>query len=159
MGIEVALNASGMYLNQWKYALDIISKTGLSGSKPVITPIEQNHHLATHVGPYFSTPNHYRRLIGRLIYLTITRPELASMVHVLAQFTTRPRQAHWDAALHVVPFLNSSPGQGIFLSSVSTLTLSAYCYINSASCPLTHRSPTGYFYYFGYFSHFWKTKK
>lgn len=123
LGIEVARNALGMYLNQQKYTLDIISETGLSGSKPPITPIEQNHHLATDVGPYFSIPDRYR--IDRAFNLT--RLELAYAVHVLAQFMIRPRQARWDAALHVIRYLKSSPGQDIFLISVSNLTLYAYC--------------------------------
>lgn len=63
LGIEVAPNASGLYLSQRKYALDIISETRLSRSETTITPIEQNHHLAKATGSFLSSPDHSK--IGR----------------------------------------------------------------------------------------------
>lgn len=77
LGIEIAWNSSGLYPSQHKYILEIISEISLSSAKPATPPIEQNDRLATDKGSYFSSPNQYRCLIGRLIYLTITRPELA----------------------------------------------------------------------------------
>lgn len=47
LGVKLSCNTSGLYLSQWKYALDIISEKGLSGSKAAFMPIEQNHYLAT----------------------------------------------------------------------------------------------------------------
>lgn len=87
----MAQNSFGLYLSQRKYALGIISKTGLSGSKLAWIPIEQNHHLANVTGPFMSLPKKYCRVVGQLIYLTITRPELAYSIHTLAQFMTKSR--------------------------------------------------------------------
>lgn len=86
LGIEVAQTSSGLYLNQRKYVIDIISKTGLPRAKLVTTPVEQNRHLANDKGLFFSSHDQYHCLIGRFIYLTITRLELAYSVHILAQF-------------------------------------------------------------------------
>ena len=144
LGIEVARGSEGIFLCQRKFALDILSETGLLGSKPVGFPIEQNHQLALAEGPFLDEPEKYRRLVGRLIYLTITRPELSYVVHILAQFMQTPRQDHWDAALRVVRYLKGNPGQGIFLRSNSNLRLFTYCDSDWASCPLTRRSLTGY---------------
>ena len=72
LGIEVARNSEGIFLSQRKYALDIVSETGLLGSKPCSTPIELNHKLALAVSHNFADLEAYRRLIGRLIYLTFT---------------------------------------------------------------------------------------
>lgn len=63
-----------LYLSQWKYALDIILEIGLSGAKPSVTPLEQDHNLATDKSPFLSSSDEYRQLIGRLIYLIITLP-------------------------------------------------------------------------------------
>lgn len=92
----------------------------------------------------------YRRLIGRLIYLTITRPELAYSVHTLAQFMTRPTVAHWDAAIQVVRYLKSSSSQGILVGVGCDLQAYAYCDSNLASCPLTRWSLTSYFITLGH---------
>ncbi|XP_021735700.1 geraniol 8-hydroxylase-like [Chenopodium quinoa] len=102
LGIEVARSPSGLFLCQRKYTLDIISETGLLGAKPSGFPMEQNHRLARANGEFLQYPEAYRRLVGRLIYLGVTRPDLAYSVHILSQFMQAPRIEHWEAALRVV---------------------------------------------------------
>ncbi|KAL0458821.1 UNVERIFIED_CONTAM: Retrovirus-related Pol polyprotein from transposon RE1 [Sesamum latifolium] len=96
LGVEVARNQEGIFLCQCKYTLDIVSETGLLGAKPSSFPIEQNHHLALTKSTLLTDLEKYRRLVGRLIYLTLTRPELSYSVHILAQFMQQPREAHWE---------------------------------------------------------------
>lgn len=84
LGIEVAMYASGIYLCQCKYALDVIAEVGLLGTKPVSFPLEQNHRLALDNGDDLADPASYRRLVGRIIYLGVTRPELSYSIHVLS---------------------------------------------------------------------------
>ena len=139
LGIEVARSASGIFLCQRKYTLDIISEAGLLGSKPVGFPIEQNHHLGLATGSLLDDPEPYRRLAGRLIYLAVTCPDLAYSVHILSQFMQAPRTDHWDAALRVVRYLKGTPGQGILLRADSDLTLTGWCDSDWAACPLTDR--------------------
>ena len=88
-------------------------------------------------------------MVGRLIYLTINRPELSYHVHILAQFMHCPHQDHWEAALRVVCYLKGTPGQGLLLRGDSDLHLYGYCDSDRASCPLTRRSLTGYFIMLG----------
>lgn len=159
MGLEISRNDSGIYICQRKYALDIISECVLTGAKPAETPLEQNHGLATANGELYSDPEQYRRLVGRLVYLVITRPELSYTVHILAQFMHTPRRRHWEAALRVVRYLKSSLSQGVFLSSKSVLSLTAFCDSDWAACPLTRKSLTGYIVMFGRSLISWKTKK
>lgn len=159
MGIEVARGPAGIYLCQRKYTLDIISETGLLGVKPVSFPLEQNHKLALAEGEPLSNPSPYRRLVGRLIYLSTTRPELSYAIHILSQFMAAPKPAQWEAALRVVRYLKNDPGLGILLSSDSDLSLSAWCDSDYAGCPLTRRSLTGYFVQLGGSPLSWKTRK
>lgn len=159
LGIEVARSPTGIFLCQRKYALDIISETGLLGAKPVPFPIEQNHRLAHASGNLLSNPESYRRLVGRLIYLTVTRPDLAYSVHILSQFLQAPRQEHFEAAVRVVRYLKGSPGQGILLRADSSLSLTGWCDSDWAACPLTRRSLTGWIVFLGHSPISWKTKK
>jgi len=143
LGVEVAHGPDGFVLCQRKYALDIISEAGLLGAPPVGVPLEQNHQLGLSTSKELSDPAPYRRLVGRLIYLCFTRPELSYSVHVLSQFMQHPREDHWEAALRVVRYLKGNPSQGILLSSKCDLQLHGWCDADWAGCPLTRWSLTG----------------
>lgn len=133
----MARSSSGLFLCQRKYTLDIISEVGLLGAKPAGFPIEQNHKLGLASGHALSDPDAYRRLVGRLIYLAVTRPDLAYSVHILSQFMQDPQTEHWDTALRVVQYLKGTPGQGILLRADSDLTLQGWCDSDWAACPIT----------------------
>jgi len=159
LGLEVARNPEGFYLCQRKYALEIIEDAGLLGAKPADFPMEQHHKLALASGTPLVDPEPYRRLIGRLIYLSVTRPDLAYSVHILSQFMQQPREEHWEAALRVIRYLKKHPGQGILLRSDSKLNLEGWCDSDWAGCPLTRRSLTGWVVLLGLSPVSWKTKK
>ncbi|GJS66712.1 retrovirus-related pol polyprotein from transposon RE2 [Tanacetum coccineum] len=126
-------------LCQRKYVLDIISEAGLLGAKPSDLPLEQNHQLPLANGKPLIDPEPYRRLVGRLIYLSVTRPDLSYCVHMLAQSMQSPLQEHWDVALRVVRYLKGSPGQGIMLCAACDLQLHGWCDSDWAACPITRR--------------------
>ena len=149
-----------MYLSQRKYALDIINEAGLLGSKPVVcTPMEVNHQLLRNKSLLCKNPAQFRRVVGSLVYLTITRPDLCYSVHVLSQVMHAPREAHWDAAMRVIRYLKGSPGQGIMLKADCDLHIRAYCDSDWASCPRTRRSLSAYMVMLGTSPIAWKTKK
>lgn len=149
----------GIYLSQKKYALDIVKECGLLGAKPAPTPMEQNHNLARIDGEFYTDPTAYRRLVGRLVYLAVTKPEISYAVHTLAQFLKSPRLKHWEAAIRLVRYLKGVPGQGIFLSANNDLHISAFCDSDWAACPLMRRSLTGFLVMLGDSIVSWKTKK
>ncbi|GAA0145766.1 hypothetical protein LIER_36182 [Lithospermum erythrorhizon] len=108
VGIEVTRSQEGIFLCQRKYTLDIISESGLLGAKHATFPMKQNHHLGDSISPPLKDVERYRRLVGRLIYLTFTRPDLSFAVHILSQFMHAPRHDHWSAAIRVVRYLKVS---------------------------------------------------
>ena len=159
LGIEVARGPQGLFLCQRKYALEIVDECGLLGAKPAVFPIETNHKLALATGPPLDDATRYRRLIGRLIYLTITRPELCYAVHILSQFMQEPKEQHMEAARRVLRYLKGVPGQGLLLRSNTALQVHAFCDADCGACPLTRRSLSGYYITIGGSPISWKTKK
>jgi len=159
LGLEVARSLDDIVLSQGKYALDILHEASLLGSKPFTFPMEQNHKLALDDSAILDNPGAYRRLVGRLIYLTITRPNICYSVHILSQFMHQPHHGHWAAVIRVLRYLKSATGQGIFLPLKFDLQLHTYCDSDWAGCPVTRCSLTGYFITLGCSPISWKTKK
>ena len=89
--------------------------------------METNHKLGLATGKCLQDPMQYRQLVGRLICLTLTRPELSYSVQILSQFMQEPREEHMDAAKRVLRYLKGNPGQEILLKSDSDLTTTTYC--------------------------------
>ena len=127
MGIEVARNSKRIYLCQRKYVLDIIAESSNLGSKSILFAVEQNHKLATSTSPLLNNGEQYRGLVGRLIYLSFTRPDLAYSVQILSQFLGTPGRDHWDVAIRVIQYLKGCSGQGILLRLDCDLSLSGWC--------------------------------
>lgn len=109
-GLEVAKSHQGLFMSQCKYASDIIFDSGLLGTKPANFPKEQHHQLVIVACPLFDDTEKYRRLMGRLIHLAVTRSDLAYSFHIMSQFMQSPKVVHWEAALLVVSYLNKNPG-------------------------------------------------
>ncbi|KAF5442164.1 hypothetical protein F2P56_034853 [Juglans regia] len=159
LGFEVARSSSGIFLNQQKYALDILADNGQLGSRLASFPMEQNLKLNNIDGDLLPDPAPYRRLVGHLIYLTIARPDIVFLVNILSQFKHAPRIPHMTAATRVLHYIKSTPSQGIFFSSSTDLHVSAYTDSNWASCPTTRRSTTSFFITLGSNPISWCTKK
>ncbi|KAL0303759.1 UNVERIFIED_CONTAM: Retrovirus-related Pol polyprotein from transposon RE2 [Sesamum radiatum] len=159
LGLEIARNSMGVYVAQTKYILDIIKDTGMRNAKVVSTPLLLGLKLSMDSGALLPTLNQYRRLIGRLLYLGFTQPDISHSVQQLSQYLTHPRDVHWKAAIHVVRYLKGSPSIGLFLPSTSSFELRAYCDADWASCSDSRRSLIGFCVFFGDALISWKTKK
>ncbi|KAF5466678.1 hypothetical protein F2P56_016584 [Juglans regia] len=159
IGLEVARSPSSIFLNQRKYALDILADSGLFGSRPVSFPMEQNLKLSDTDGDLLPDPGSYRRLVGRLTYLIITRPDIVFTVNILSQFMHAPRLPHMTAVTRILRYIKGTPGQGIFFSSSNDLHVRAYTDSDWASCPTTCCSTTGFFITLGSSPISWRTKK
>ena len=80
MGLEVAKSKAGIYVSQRNYTLQLIEDMGFLGAKPVTTPMDPRNNLRSDKGDIFDDPAKYRRLVGRLLYLNITRPDISFSV-------------------------------------------------------------------------------
>ena len=127
IGIEFSRSRKVIFMSQRKYALDILQDIGLIGARLEKFPMEQNLKLLLIEGEKLNDPRKYRRLIGRLIYLIVTRPDIVYSVRILSQFMHEPRKPHWEASLRVLRYIKGTLGQGLLLPSENNVRLQAYC--------------------------------
>ena len=147
------------YLTQTKYTSDRFSRASITDSKRVDTPIEYNCRLNSHDGESLSNATLYRQLVGSLIYLTVTRPDISYAVHVVNQFMAAPRSPHYAAVLRILRYLKGTIFDGLHFSSHSSLTLQAYSDADWAGDPTDRRSTTRYCFLLGDYLISWRSKK
>ena len=130
-------------------------------SRPTSTPMDYSTHLHATLGTLLSTSSlsSYRRLVGRLIYLTNTQPDITHAVQQLSQYMAYPTTAHSQAAFRVLRYLKGTPSFGIFLSATGTLQLKAFSNSDCAGCNDSRRSITGFSIYLGNSLISWRSKK
>ncbi|XP_019161170.1 PREDICTED: uncharacterized protein LOC109157786 [Ipomoea nil] len=149
LGIEAKVTTAGLNLCQRKYALDILNDAGFINCKPMSTPMVPGSHLSQHDGTPLNDPGSYRHLIGRLLYLTATKPDITYAVHRLSQFVSSPTDIHMAAAHRILRYIKGSPGQGILYPTATTLLLKSFSDSDWPSCHDTRRSVTRYCIFLG----------
>ncbi|RVW48386.1 Retrovirus-related Pol polyprotein from transposon RE1 [Vitis vinifera] len=149
LGIEIAQSSSGVVLSQRKYALDILEETGMLDCKPVDTPMDPNVKLVPGQGEPLGDPGRYRRLVGKLNYLTITRPDISFPVSVVSQFLQSPCDSHWDAVIRILRYIKSTPGQGVLYENRGHTQVVGYTDADWAGSPTDRRSTSGYCVFIG----------
>ncbi|KAK1412979.1 hypothetical protein QVD17_34637 [Tagetes erecta] len=164
LGIEVLKSDEGIVLSQRKYCLDLLSEFGMLGSKPVSNPIEQNIIVTDKQNSYkddfeLADVTGYQKLIGKLIYLTLTRPDISYTVGCLSQFMHKPLDSHLKIAMRLLRYLKESPGKGCLFSKSDSFNLTAYADSDWGKCLSTRRSISGYCIYLGNSLISWKSKK
>jgi hypothetical protein len=159
LGLEVTSSSDGYYLSQAKYATDLLSKAGLTDNKTVSTSLELNVKLNTTDGEPLSDATLYRQLVGNLIYLTDTHPDLTYVVHLVSQFMSAPRSTHYAAVLRILQYIKRMLFHGLHFSAQSSLELSAYADADWAGDPTNRRSITGYCFLLGSSLISWRSKK
>uniref|UniRef100_A0A3Q7H9F9 Reverse transcriptase Ty1/copia-type domain-containing protein n=1 Tax=Solanum lycopersicum TaxID=4081 RepID=A0A3Q7H9F9_SOLLC len=129
------------------------------GSTHCCYPVSDVEAGSTNEDILLVDPTQYQRLVGKLLYLTMTRVDIAYVVQVLSQFMHSPKQSHMNAALRVVKYIKNAPGLGLLMPSDSSGKFVAYCDSTWGSCLQTRRSVTGYLVKFGNAIVSWKSKK
>jgi hypothetical protein len=139
--------------------LDLLKDTGLLGSKPITTPLDSSVKLHQDNSAAYEDIAGYRRLVGRLLYLTTTRPDIAFVTQQLSQFLTSPTIIHYDTACRVIRYLKGTPGRGLFFPRNSPLQILGFADADWANCVDSRRSTSGYCFFLGSSLISWRAKK
>ena len=164
LGIEVLDIEQGICLTQRKYCTELLSEFGMLGCKSCGTPIETNPDNKALVSKFgddepLSCITSYQKLVGKLIYLTLTRPDIAYSVHCLSQVMHKPMKSHLRLAFRVLRYLKNEPGLGITFKENASTDLKVFVDSDWAKCKVTRRSVTGYSVFLGNSLVSWKSKK
>ncbi|KAL2225951.1 uncharacterized protein LOC110011864 [Sesamum indicum] len=157
--LEIAHSIAGMTITQHKFIRDIIKDTGLQSSNSTATPVPMGLKLTAYDAPTLPNPEPYRRLVGRFLYLSFTKPDISFAAQQLSQFVYRPCVVHMNVPLHLVRYLERCPDLGLFFPSSSSFTITAYRDADWAGCVDSRHSLTGYCIFLDEALISWKTKK
>lgn len=163
LGIEVLRNENGICLSQRKYCRDLLADYGLLACKPSQTPIESKLVISdkpiSKKDKLLKNITEYQKSLGKLIYLTHTRPDISYAVHSLSQFMHSPLESHLKLGLRILRYLKQAPGKGILISKGQNTNLCSYSDSDWAKCRSTRRSVTGFAIFLGNSLVSWKSKK
>ena len=143
LGIEVMRSKQGILLSQRKYVLDLLSETRKLGAKPCSIPMTPNVHI-TKEGDLFEDLERYRRLVGKLNYLKITRPNIAYPINVLSKYMSSPTIKHWAAVEHILCYLKEAPGRRILYKKHGHIRIECFLDADWAGSKEDRRSISGY---------------
>jgi hypothetical protein len=159
LGIEVIRTPEGIWLLQRQYALDMLSKYGMVGCKPISVPLNQNGKLNADAGEVLEDATMYKKIVGSLIYMTITRPDLNYTVGLESQFMQVPRKPHLDGVRHTLRYVSATADYGLFYETSTKLQVHGYTDVDWAGSISDRRSTSGFMFSFGSAAVTWSFKK
>ncbi|XP_071735030.1 uncharacterized mitochondrial protein AtMg00810-like [Rutidosis leptorrhynchoides] len=159
LGISVQHTSSGLFLNQSKYAREIVERAGMSSCKPARTPVDTKSKLSSKAGQPYHDPSYFRSLAGALQYLTFTRPDISYAVQQICLHMHAPYDIHMHALKRIIRYIQGTLHHGLHMVRSPTTTLVSYTDADWAGCPDTRRSTSGYCVYLGENLISWSSKR
>lgn len=159
LGLEVEKLAQGYFVSEEGYAKNLLQRFSMGGSKEKTTPMEPNLKLKKDGDKSLKDAIKFRQLVGSLIYLTITRPEISYSVGVISLFMHNPTTSHLDAAKRILRYVKGSLSHGLWYKRCANFLLSGFPNANWAGDTNDPRSTSGYCFSTGAAVVSWCSKK
>nr|GFA76747.1 retrovirus-related Pol polyprotein from transposon TNT 1-94 [Tanacetum cinerariifolium] len=133
----------GIFINQSKYALESLKKYSFETCDPVDTPMVEKSKLNEDKEGKAVDPSHYHGMIGTLLYLTASRPDLQFAICMCARYQARPTEKHIHAVKRMFRYLRGTVNRGLWYPKDSSVALTAFADADHAGCQDTRRSTSG----------------
>nr|GFB26339.1 hypothetical protein [Tanacetum cinerariifolium] len=134
----------GIFICQAKYALEILKKHGFDTSTPIDTPMLERPDLDEDIGGKMVDPTRYRGMVGCLMYLTATRPDIVFAVCMCARYQAKPTEKHLHAIKRIFRYLKGTLNMGLWYPKDSGFALTTFADADYAGCQDTRRSTSGF---------------
>jgi hypothetical protein len=126
LGLQVKQTTEGIFISQSKYAKDLVKRFGLDGKSCTRTPMSTSINISSNLVGKSVDPSLYRSMIGSLLYLTASRPDIAFSMGVCARFQANPKESHLTAVKHIIRYVNDTLLYGIWYSRETNLVVAGY---------------------------------
>jgi hypothetical protein len=159
LGFQVKQLQVGTFISQTKYIQDILTKFGMKDAKPIKAPMGTNGHLDLDTGGKSVDQKVYRSMIGSLLYLCASRPDIMLSIYMCARFQVDPKEVHLRAVKRILRYLVHTPKFGLWYPKGSTFDLIGYSDADWAGCKIDRKSTSGTCQFLGRSLVSWDSKK
>ncbi|WVZ57835.1 LOW QUALITY PROTEIN: hypothetical protein U9M48_008174 [Paspalum notatum var. saurae] len=159
LGLQIKQGPEGTFVLQAKYTKDILKKFDMGDSKPMTTPMSTNTALDADEDGEAVDQKEFRGMIGSLLYLTVTRPNIQFAVCLCARYQASPRTSHHQAVKRIFRYLKFTPELGLGYFSGSSLSLRGFSDVDHAGCRIDRKSTFGTCQFLGTSLVFWSSRK
>ena len=159
LGFEIYQTPRGIFFSQQKYTRSILERFQMTSCRPIGTPLEPAENVSLHDPSPQIDLDRYRNVVGCLVWLSYSRPDICYAVSILSSFSTKPRQQHWNCAMRTLRYIRGTFDHGVFYRHSSGCTLFGWCDSDWAGNPDTRRSTTGVVFTLGSGPISWSSKR
>lgn len=159
LGVQVTPTVAGLFLDQHKYITNLLATVNMDGANPIATPLVPSASLSLNDGSTNCDATLYRKVVGSLQYLSLTRLDIAFTFNKLSQFMHKPTENHWTSVKRVLRYLKGTISHGLFLPRCSSLQLRAFSDTDWAGDPDDRSSTSAFVIYLGDYLVSWKSAK
>jgi hypothetical protein len=159
LGFQIKQLKDGTFISQTKYTNDMLKKFDMNNAKPIKTPMPSNGHLDLNEEGKSIDQKVYRFMIGSLLYLCASRPDIMLSVCMCARFQANPKECHLMAIKRIFRYLVHTPNLGLWYPKGSTFDLLGYSDSDYAGCKVDRKSTSGTCQFLGRSLVSWSSKK
>ncbi|KAJ9557281.1 hypothetical protein OSB04_011895 [Centaurea solstitialis] len=159
LGIQVKQNPEGIFINQSKYIKDMLKKFNMTDCSPIKTPMPTGNLLGPDLAGKPVDQKIYRSMIGSLLYLTATRPDIMFATCFCARFQANPKESHLAAVKRILRYLKGTPELGLWYPKDSSFELISFTDSDYGGCKLDRKSTSGSCQFLGDKLVSWTSKK
>ncbi|XP_047340029.1 uncharacterized mitochondrial protein AtMg00810-like [Impatiens glandulifera] len=159
LGLQIENFNKGLFVSQINCTKKLVEKFGMTDGKKSYTPLDVNPRLSRDEGTCLPDPRSYRALVGSLIYLTITRPDIAYVVGVVSRYMQEPRKTHLEEAKKILKYINTSLDIGLLYEKDEKSVLQGYVDADFVGDRDDRRSTSGFVFLCGNTSISWYSRK